>query len=155
LLGEPERVLFRRLSIFAGGLTLEAAEAVGSGGGIEQHDVLDLFSKLVDKSLVMSEAPRYRLLEPLSQYGQERLEESGEAQWVRERHAEYYLALAEGADAQDAERELNAARPVEWLMRMESEHGNLRTTLDWSLDEPDGRDTAELGLRQAVALWWF
>jgi predicted ATPase len=67
LLGEPERVLFRRLSIFAGGLTLEAAEAVGSGGGIEQHDVLDLLSKLVDKSLVMSEVPRYRVLEPLRQ----------------------------------------------------------------------------------------
>ena len=155
LLGEPERVLFRRLSIFAGGLTLEAAEVVGSGGGIEQHDVLDLLSKLVDKSLVMSEVPRYRLLEPLRQYCQERLEGSGEAQWVRERHAEYYLALAEGADAQDAERELNAARPVAWLKRMESEHANLRTALDWSLDEPDGRDTAELGLRLAVALWWF
>ena len=84
---------------------------------------------------------RHRMLEPIRQYGRERLEESGEAQRVRERHAEYYLALAEGADAQEAERELNAARPVAWLKRMESEHGNLRAALSWSLDmddEPDG-----------------
>ena len=146
LLGEPERKLFRRLSVFAGGLTLEAAEAVGAGDGIGQHDVLDLLSKLVDKSLVVAEASpgeegalRYRMLEPLRQYGQERLEESGQAQRVRRRHAEYYLALAEGADAQGAERELNAARPVAWLKRMESEHANLRAALNWSLDKTRAR----------------
>jgi predicted ATPase/DNA-binding SARP family transcriptional activator/DNA-binding CsgD family transcriptional regulator len=165
LLGEPERKLFRRLSVFAGGLTLEAAEAVGAGDGIEQHDVLDLLSKLVDKSLVVAEASpgeegalRYRMLETIRQYGQDRLEENGEAQGVRERHMEYYLALAEVADAQEAERELNAARPVAWLERMESEHANLRAALNWSLDEddePNGGRTAELGLRLAVALWWF
>ena len=163
LLGKPERKLFRRLSVFAGGLTLEAAEAVGAGNGIEQHEVLDLLSKLVDKSLVVAEASpgeevalRYRMLEPLRQYGQERLVESGEAQRVRERHAQYYLALAEGADAQEAERELNAARPVAWLKRMESEHANLRTALNWSLGtSPTVDDAAELGLRLAVALWWF
>jgi len=165
LLGEPERRLFMRLAVFAGGLTLEAAEAVGAGDGIEHDDVLDLLSKLVDKSLVVAEAPpgeegalRYRMLEPLRQYGQERLEESGEAQRVRERHAEYYLALAEGADAQEAERELNAARPVAWLERMESEHANLRAALNWLLDKDDGPyggRAAQLGLRLAVALWWF
>ena len=161
LLGKPERKLFRRLAVFAGGLTLEAAEAVGAGDGIEQHDVLDLLSKLVDKSLVVAEASpgeegalRYRMLEPLRQYGQERLEESGEAQLVRKCHAQYYLALAEDADAQQAERELNAARPVAWLERMESEHANLRTALNWSLDKDSGR-AAQLGLRLAVALWWF
>jgi non-specific serine/threonine protein kinase len=163
LLGEPERKLFRRLSVFAGGLTLEAAEAVGAGDRIEQRDVLDLLSKLVDKSLVVTEASpgeegalRHRILEPIRQYGRERLEESGEAQEVRERHAEYYLALAEGADAQGADRELNAARPVAWLKQMESEHGNLRAALSWSLDMDDetGR-AARLGLRLAVALWWF
>jgi predicted ATPase/DNA-binding SARP family transcriptional activator/DNA-binding CsgD family transcriptional regulator len=165
LLGEPERKLFRRLSVFAGGLTLEAAEAVGAGNGIEQHEVLDLLSKLVDKSLVVSEASpgeegalRHRMLEPIGLYGRERLEESGEAQRVRERHAEYYLALAEGDDAQEAERELNAARPVAWLKRMESEHANLRAALSWSLDMDDETDdgrAAQLGLRLAVALWWF
>jgi predicted ATPase/DNA-binding CsgD family transcriptional regulator len=165
LLGELEQKLFGRLSIFVGGLTLEAAEAVGAGDGIAQHDILDLLSKLVDKSLVVAEASpgeeeelRYRMLEPIRQYGQEHLEESGEAQQVREHHAEYYLALAEGADSQEAERELNAARPVAWLKRMESEHGNLRAALSWSLDEdagPDGGRAAQLGLRLAVALWWF
>jgi non-specific serine/threonine protein kinase len=162
LLGEPAQRLFGRLSVFAEGLTLEAAEVVGAGDGIEQHEVLDLLSKLVDKSLVVAEvspgeegAVRYRMLETLRQYGQERLEESGEAQRVRGRHAQYYLSLAEGADLQEAEGELNAARPVAWLKRMESEHANLRAALNWSLDEPDGRDTAELGLRLAVALWWF
>jgi DNA-binding CsgD family transcriptional regulator len=100
-------------------------------------------------------ALRYRMLEPLGQYAQERLEERGETQRVRERHVKYYLALAEGANAQEAERELNAARPVAWLKRMESEHGNLRAALSWSLYEPYGGRTAELGLRLAVALWWF
>jgi predicted ATPase/DNA-binding SARP family transcriptional activator/DNA-binding CsgD family transcriptional regulator len=166
LLDEPERKLFRRLSVFAEGSTLEATEEVCSGEGIGQDEVLDLLSKLVDKSLVVAEASppgeegalRYRMLEPLRQYGQERLEESGEAQRLRERHAEYYLALAEGADAQEAERELNAARPVAWLKRMESEHANLRAALNWSLDKGDergGGGAARLGLRLAVALWWF
>jgi predicted ATPase len=146
-------------------LTLEGAEAVGAGDGIEQYDVLDLLSKLVDKSLVVAEASpgeegalRYRMLEPLRQYGQERLEENGEAQRARERHAEYYLALAEEADVQEAERELNAARPVAWLKLMESEHANLRAALNWSLDqddEPDVGHAAQLGLRLAVSLWWF
>jgi DDE superfamily endonuclease len=144
---------------------LEAAEAVGAGDGIGQHDVLDLLSKLVDKSLVVAEASqgeegalRYRMLETLRQYGQERLEENGEAQRVRERHAEYYLALAEGADSQETERELNATRPVAWLKRMESEHANLRAALSWSLDkddEPEGGRAAQVGLRLSVVLWWF
>jgi predicted ATPase len=90
LLSEPERVLFGRLSVFAGGWTLEAAEEVCSGEGIEQSDVLEVLSELVDKSLVVAEAPsppaaggalRYRMLEPVRQYGQERLrEESGTAE---------------------------------------------------------------------------
>src|SRR5215217_597888 len=162
LLGEPERKLFCRLSIFAGGWTLEAAEEVCSGESIEQDDVLDLLGRLADKSLVVAEAEqegalRYRMLEPVRQYAGERLEESGMAQRIRERHARYYLALAEGADAQEeAQRELNAARPVAWLKQMESEHGNLRAALSWSLDkEDDGGRAARLGLRLAVALWWF
>ncbi len=92
MLGETERKLFRRLSVFAGGLTLDDAEAVGAGDRIEQRDVLDLLSKLVDKSLVVTEdspgeegALRHRMLERIRQYGRERLEESGEAQRVRER----------------------------------------------------------------------
>ncbi|HET6261324.1 MAG TPA: LuxR family transcriptional regulator, partial [Chloroflexia bacterium] len=103
LLGEQERKLFGRLGVFAGGWTLEGAEAVGAGEDIEEGEVLDLLSRLVDKSMVVVEsgaegALRYRMLEPVRQYAQECLEESGEAGQVRERHARYYLALAERAE---------------------------------------------------------
>lgn len=173
LLGEPERGLFGRLSVFAGGWTLEAAEEVCSVESLERDEVLDLLSKLVDKSLVLAEVPsspaaggalRYRMLEPVRQYGQERLEEKGEAEWIRGRHAEYYLALAEAADEKEEDRieaqlELRRARPVAWLKQMQTEQGNLRTAFSWSLDEdaeePDGGRAAQLGLRLATALFWF
>jgi predicted ATPase/DNA-binding SARP family transcriptional activator/DNA-binding CsgD family transcriptional regulator len=151
LLDEPERKLFGRLSVFAGGWTLEAAEAVGAGGRIEQDDVLDLLSRLVDKSLVVAEATgdggvRYRLLEPIRQYARERLEQSGESEAVRRRHAAFFLALAE-----EAEPGLQRSQQVTWLKRLETEHPNLRVALAWSLDggEP------ETGLRLAGALWRF
>jgi predicted ATPase/DNA-binding SARP family transcriptional activator/DNA-binding CsgD family transcriptional regulator len=151
LLSEPEQVLFRRLSVFAGGFTLEAAESVGAGGGIEEEDVLELLSMLVDKSLVVAEeswesGARYRLWEPLRQYAQERLEDSGESEVVQRGHAAYFLALAEAA-----ETELKGAPQGEWLERLEAEHDNLRAALSWSLD----REEAELGLRLAAALRWF
>jgi predicted ATPase/DNA-binding SARP family transcriptional activator len=170
LLTEAERTLFRRLSVFAGGWTLEAAEEVCSGEGIDEGEVLDLLSELVERSLVVAEAigqeevVRFRMLEPVRQYGQERLQESGTAERLHERHAQYYLALAEGEGAQEADPGVRGARPVAWLERMEAEHANLRAALSWSLDkdaeEPDG-DTepdggrVELGLRLAVALWWL
>jgi predicted ATPase len=100
LLGENERKLFGRLSVFAGGWTLEAAEAVGAGEGVEEEEVLELLSGLVDKSLVVAEAgpegvSRYRMLEPVRQYARERLEGRGEADAARRRHAAFFLALAE------------------------------------------------------------
>ena len=109
LLSEPEQRLFRRLSVFAGGWTLEAAEAVGSGDGIEEGEILDLLSGLVDKSLVVAEATedgevRYRMLEPVRQYALEKLEESGEAEEVRRRHAAFFLALAEEAEPSCGDR---------------------------------------------------
>jgi predicted ATPase len=148
LLAEPERKLFGRLSVFAGGWTLEAAEAVGAGEGIEGEDILDLLSRLVDKSLVVAEAGsegalRYRMLEPVRQYGQERLGESGEeAERVRERHAEHYLALAE-----QAEPELMGADRASWLRRLGIEHANLRVALRWALGPEGARpeERAELG----------
>ncbi|CAA9450954.1 MAG: hypothetical protein AVDCRST_MAG58-946, partial [uncultured Rubrobacteraceae bacterium] len=143
LLSEAERALFRRLSVFVGGWTLEAAEEVCSGGSVEQDDVLELLSELVDKSLVVVEAgeqrvPRFRMLEPIRQYGQERLQESGTAEHLRERHARYYLALA-----QEAEPELEGADQTRWMDRLESEHDNLRAVLSWALEGGQ----AELGLR--------
>ena len=102
LLSGSERELFARLSVFAGGWTLEAAEEVCSGRGLEQEEVLDLGSSLVDKSLVLAEGrtgkeARYRIFEPVRQYAREHLEKNEEGERVRERHARYYLALAETA----------------------------------------------------------
>ena len=151
LLSEPERSLFRRLSVFAGGWTLEAAEVVGAEVDTEQADILDLLSRLVEKSLVVAEATggggvRYRMLEPIRQYAREKLEEGGEAEEVRRQHASFFLALAE-----DAEPRLRGPDDVEWLEYLEAEHDNLRAALSWTLE----RGEAELGLRLAGALEWF
>jgi non-specific serine/threonine protein kinase len=151
LVGETERAVFRRLSVFAGGFTLGAAERVCAGGGIEEDDVLDLLTRLIDKSLVSvaeygrAEA-RYRPLETVRQYGWEKLLESGEAEGARRRHAGYYLALAE-----EAEPELSGAQEGIWLERLEAEHPNLRAALGWSLEGGD----ADLGLRLAGTLGGF
>ncbi len=152
LLGERERELFRRLSVFAGGWTLEAAGAVCGEDDTGRDGVLDLLSRLVDKSLVVAEATegalRYRMLEPVRQYGQERLEARGEAYAVRRRHAFWYLELAKGAEPW-----LRGARQEVWLRRLESEHDNLRAALKWALESGE----AELGLWFGGALgeFWY
>jgi predicted ATPase/DNA-binding SARP family transcriptional activator len=151
LLGELERRLFGRLSVFAGGWTLEAAEAVGAGD-IQQGDVVDLLSSLVDKSLVVAEAQevvRYRMLEPIRQYARERFEESEEVEAVKRRHAEFYLVLAE-----EAEPGVEGPQQAAWLERLEAEHDNLRTALSWSLERSE---EAELGLRvgEALGQFWY
>jgi non-specific serine/threonine protein kinase len=153
LLSEPERVLFRRLSVFAGGWTLEAAEAVCTGGAIEEGDILDLMAGLVDKSLVVPETfgegrVRYRLLEPVRQYARERLEESGEADAIGHHHAALFLAQAE-----TAEPDLRGGRQEEWLQRLEAEHANFRTALLWVLE----REGVELSLRFGAILgeFWY
>jgi predicted ATPase/DNA-binding SARP family transcriptional activator/DNA-binding CsgD family transcriptional regulator len=163
LLSESERTLFGRLSVFAGGWTLEAAEEVCSGEGIGRGDVLDVLSRLVDKSLVVAEAGRevalrYRMLEPIREYALEKLGEGGATQRIRDRHVQCYLALAGGAGVEEADAtELRRGRPAAWFGRMEDERDNFRAALSWSLDseeETDGR-RARLGLRLAVLLWWF
>ena len=151
LLSKPERALIGRLSTFAGGWTLEASEAVGAGGGIEEGEVLDLLSGLVDKSLVVAKVSdegdvRYRLLEPVRQYALEKLEESGEAEANRRRHTEFFLALAE-----EAEPKLWGPDQAVWLKRLEVEHDNMRAALSRSIE----RGEAELGVRLAGALRWF
>ena len=102
LLSEPERILFRRLSVFAGGFTLEAAEAICSDG-MAAGDILDLLGRLVGKSLVVVDAPedgetRYRLLETIRQYALEKLLAAGEAAETRQRHGDFYLQLAEESE---------------------------------------------------------
>src|SRR5829696_1865327 len=152
LLSEPERRLFGRLSVFAGGWTLEAAEVVGAEGHTEHGDVLELLSRLVEKSLVVGEATggggaRYRMLEPIRQYAQEKLEEGGEAEEVRRRHATFFLALAE-----EAEPRLQGPGDREWLEHLEAEHDNMRAALSLALEQ---EEADELGLRLAGALWLF
>jgi predicted ATPase/DNA-binding SARP family transcriptional activator/DNA-binding CsgD family transcriptional regulator len=151
LLSEGDKKFFGRLSVFAGGWTLEAAEAVGSGEGVEEDDILDLLSGVVEKSLVVAEATeasgvRYRMLEPVRQYAQEKLEEGGEGEEVRLRHARFFLALAE-----DAEPRLRGSVDVEWFERLEAEHDNIRAALSWALE----RGVVGLGLRLAGALRMF
>ena len=132
LLGDPEKLLLQQLSVFAGGWTLAAAEQVCIGAGMADGEVLDLLSSLSDKSLVVAEQKdghsRYRLLETVRQYAREKLVESGGGEAVRERHRDYFLALAE-----EAEPKLVGAEQAEWLQRLEEEHENLRAGLDWSL----------------------
>jgi predicted ATPase len=118
LLTEPERILLRRLAVFAGGFTLEAAEAVCSQG-MKRSDILDLLGRLVDKSLVIVDEisgvseTRYRLLETIRQYALEKLIDTGEASAVRDRHLEFYLGLAEKSDPH-----IFSGEAVVWISRL-------------------------------------
>jgi predicted ATPase/Tfp pilus assembly protein PilF len=152
LLHDAEQLLLQRLSVFAGGWTLAAAEQICAGEGVEDWEALDLLTSLADKSLVVVEQndghSRYRLLETVRQYARERLLESGGGEAVRVRHRDYFLTLAE-----EAEPKLLAAEQAEWLRRLEEEHENLRAGLDWSLAEAE----SGVGLRLCGALyrfWW-
>lgn len=132
LLSEPQRVLFRRLSIFSGGFTLEAAEAVGAGGAIGAEIVLWLLGDLVEQSLVTVSvdpndgAPRYGMLEPIRQYALGQLAEAGEEEQIRRLHAAFFSELAE-----NARLELRMADQAAWLHRIAVERDNLRATLAW------------------------
>jgi predicted ATPase/Tfp pilus assembly protein PilF len=151
LLSENERVLLRRLAIFAGGWTLQAAEEVCSGEGIEAWEVLDLLAHLIDKSLVIAEpqdgGQRYRFLETLREYGQERLAESKETDVFAHRHAEYFMKLAG-----ESYGELWGPQQGYQLTRLEMEHDNLRTALEW-MARAAGHE--EMLLQLSGTLWRF
>jgi predicted ATPase/transcriptional regulator with XRE-family HTH domain len=151
LLSSPEQVLLGRLAVFAGGFSLEAAETVCGGVGLDEPRILDLLSGLLDKSLILRErqrgAARYRLLEPIRQYAAQVLARSGDLTSVRRQHHDWCLRLAEGAEAQ-----LWTAEQRDWLARLETEHDNLRAALDWCTT---AEGEAESGLRLARALWQF
>ncbi|MGH2618033.1 MAG: ATP-binding protein, partial [Thermomicrobiales bacterium] len=147
LLSEEEQVLFRRLAVFAGGFTLEAAEGVANETG-----TLDLVTSLVDKSLLrrverIDAEPRFGMLETIREYGLEQLQAHGALDTIQRRHTTYFLTFAEAT-----EPKLRGREQVAQLARLESEHDNLRAALTWSLAAPDGTDTA---LRLAGALHWF
>jgi non-specific serine/threonine protein kinase len=136
LLDGLEPIVFRRLAVFAGGWSLDAAEAVCSGDGVAEDVVMNVLARLVDKSLVVAEEDdghqRYRLLEPVRQYAMERLESSGEAEKAMLRHAEYYLCFAESGRMRLGSGRYTPQQLV-WLAQVELEQGNLRVALAWSL----------------------
>ncbi len=149
LLTQAERVLLRRLAVFAGGWTLEAAEAVGAGGEIESPDVLDLLTALVEKSLVAVEADgrRYGLLGTVRQYAEERLDDSRDGDATRTRHLTFYLGQAE-----DAHRGLNGPEQGTWLSRLDLEQENLLAAHSWCNRAENG---GELGLKLVFAVGPF
>jgi predicted ATPase len=154
LLSEDERRLFRRLSVFADGFTLGAAEAVCSGENLEEDEVLGLLAHLVDKSLLVVREwggeMRYQLLETVRQYGWEKLEESGEAKAIRQAHMNFFLTWSEEIGPK-IEPKIKTADRRPWVERLEIEHDNLRAALRWAVDTGE----AERSLRPAGALFWF
>jgi predicted ATPase/serine phosphatase RsbU (regulator of sigma subunit) len=167
LLNAEEQALFRRLGVFLGGCTIDAAEAVCTELGIDtealcstapnvtvgssQVRMLNLVESLVDQSLLRqmdatSDQPRFTMLETIREYAAEQLAASGEAERLRERHATYFLQFAEAATG-----ELRGANQVAWLARLEREHDNVRAALSWTLERQDGERAGRL----SGALWRF
>jgi predicted ATPase len=150
-LRSEERTLFRRLAVFPGGCTIAAAEAVASGDG--RLDVFGSLASLVDTSLLRQEAgadgdPRFRMLETVREYGQERLEASGETEEIRRRLAEWCLSLAEEARPDVPGKTL----PPHWVVRLNEELPNLRAAVNWLLDH--GEATRALQLLAATEDYW-
>jgi predicted ATPase len=150
LLSAQEQAFFRRLSVFAGSFSLEAAEAICAGEPGEECDVLEVLSSLIHKSLLLMEQrsgeARYRLLETMRQYGQEKLQQAGEVTVMRRRHSDWYVRFVESAGP-----EAVGLQQIEWLQRLELEHDNIRTALAWSLEQAE----VESGARIGAAIWRF
>ncbi|HLZ22878.1 MAG TPA: tetratricopeptide repeat protein [Ktedonobacterales bacterium] len=150
LLPESAQALFRRLTIFVGGYTLEAANTIGSALG-DELDILDGITTLVDHSLVRQEDERdgtlrFIMLETLREYGREQLALCGETDAIARAHATCYLALAE-----EAQTRLKGPEQAQWYARLEKEYGNVHAALRWALEHNE----IELGLRLGAALWRF
>lgn len=151
LLELAERVLFRRLAVFAGGWTVDEAEGICPGGEIETVDVLDLLEKLVSKSLVGVDErtdqllPRYRMLETVRQYAREKLSSSGEETALRDRHLDWFLQLAE-----ESNPKLHSSEQVDWLNRLDADRDNFRAALTWAME-----NAPEKGLQLVDSLSGF
>ena len=152
LCSEPEKALWARLSVFAGGCDLEAAEAVCSGGHIEPADVVNLMAGLVDKSIVVHEPhcarPRYRMLETIRQYGAQRLVAAGEQGEFRRRHRDYFRRLTERADA-----EWFGPNQLDWYARLQSDRPNIQAALEFCLADPAEAPVAVEMLIQPWTYW--
>ncbi|MFG2003021.1 BTAD domain-containing putative transcriptional regulator [Spirillospora sp. NPDC048911] len=151
LLDPAERALWRRLSVFTGGVTAASAERVCAGPELPSHQVFEVLTALVDKSLVTvtggdQEGPRYRMLETIRAYGLERLAEAGEEERIRRAYATYYVELAE-----TAEPHLYRDEQVYWLGRLAAEHDNLHAALRWAISAGDAR----LAVRFCAGLGWY
>ncbi|MFI7409251.1 ATP-binding protein, partial [Streptomyces sp. NPDC049627] len=154
LLSAPERIVLRRLAVHSDGCDLAAAEAVCAGDGVAREEVLDLVTRLVDRSFVVVVegplGPRYRLLESVAAYAMERLHEMQDLTAVRDRHLRHYLALAERAEPR-----LRCAGQRSWLVRLDAEAGNLRAALDEAVRRA-AAGQADEAVRLATALsWWW
>ncbi len=152
LLSDEERTLLRRLSVFNGSFSLDAVEGVCVERGAAGAEALDLVTGLLDKSLLLCDSgdagTRYRLLETVREYAAERLRDAGETDAIRERHARFFVALAERA----APEIFCGAGDEAWLARLDEETANLREAHDWCEQQTDRLD---LSLRLAVALHWY
>jgi len=152
LLDEAEKVLFTQLAAFTGGWTLKAAEAVSGGEGNTSGDVLDLLTRLTDKSLIevhaQAEASRYRMLETIRQFALEKLNESGKLPDTHIKHLNFFIQLAESA-----ETPLIGPDQVQWLNNLEREHDNFRTALEWSVKA--GKHEDALRMAGALGLFWL
>jgi predicted ATPase/class 3 adenylate cyclase len=150
LLDDPGRRLIGRLSVFTAGCSLEMAEAICGPAAELGSDVLDGIGALVDQSLVRAEEvagePRFRMLETIRAFSAEQLAAGGDADTIRERHARAFLALAE-----EAAGKLSGEEQRSWLDRLDIEHDNLRSALDWATARPD----PALAIRLGFALWRF
>lgn len=160
LLEPEEQRLFHRLAVFVDGWSWEAAEEVCMAAGRLEGDILEGLASLVDKSLLRQEEQaegevRFWMLQTLREFGLEQLHSTGEMEITREKHAEYYLRLAEEAESFQRGNE-----QVRWLARLEQEHENLRASLSWLLEQAriggePGKQRAERALRLCAALSWF
>jgi predicted ATPase/DNA-binding SARP family transcriptional activator len=151
LLADAERAVLRRLSVFSGGASLEAAERVCAGDAVDPGQVLELLTALTEKSLVVTEgeqAPRYRMLGTIKEYAEQRLAEAGEAEPTRRAHLAYVTELAETADPH-----LRRAEQVEWLATLAAEHDNISAAMRTAL--ADGEARAAMRLAAGAGYYWW
>ena len=149
LLTDAERVVLRRLSVFSGGASLEAAERVCAGDSVEQDQVLELLTSLAEKSLLLTAgnaAPRYRMLGTIREYAGHRLAEAGESERARRTHLAYFTGLTESA-----EPHLRRAGQLEWLAGLKAEHGNIGSAMRGALAAGE----AQAAMRLAVGAGWY
>ena len=154
LLSEAEKTIFRRLSVFVGGFTLEAAESVAAGGDVSESQVIELLGQLINKSLVTVEASsgdpdeetRYWMLETIREYAYEKLENDGGKVTIQDRHLAFFVNYAE-----EAERNTFGDKNVFWFMRLNKDIDNIRAAVDWSIES----EKASEALRLVGALIFF